>query len=258
LRDPIKLYAVTCGTVTGPFRGEEAGDIQLPVPCYLVDHPDGKALIDTGLHPSIRDDPHSRVGWVADILKLDLPEGHDVASRLGALGIDASELRYLVNTHLHFDHAGGNELIPETVELVVQRSEWAAGHDAQGIETNFYNPADFDQRRPLLEVEGEHDLFGDGSVICMPTPGHTPGHQSFRVRLDGGELVLCVDACYFADWMDSEQTPQYGFDKQLELESLRALRRLRDAGARMIYGHDPEQWATVPRAPMPIGQLQPA
>jgi len=174
---------------------------------------------------------------------------------LRAAGTDPAELRFLVNTHLHFDHAGGNELIPPSVELVVQRREWAAGHDAAEIEANVYNPADYDQKRQLRAVEGEHDLYGDGTVICFPTPGHTPGHQSLRLRLKGGELVLCADACYFSDWMDSEQTPPYGFDKRQELESLRTLRSLRGAGARVIFGHDPDQWATVPQAPSMVAEL---
>jgi N-acyl homoserine lactone hydrolase len=248
----VNLYAFTCGSVSGPFRGEDAGDVRLPVPCYLIDHPQGKTLIDSGLHPDVRRDPHERVGWVADVLALELPVGHDVAARLAQLGTDPGELRYLVNTHVHFDHAGGNGLVPPTVELVVQAREWAAANDPQGIAANFYNPDDYGQDRPIITVEGEHDLFGDGSVVLVPTYGHTPGHQSLRVRLDDGELVICADACYFSDWMDSEEMPPYGFDKEQELASLRKLRALRDDGTLMIFGHDPEQWATLPLAPAPL------
>jgi glyoxylase-like metal-dependent hydrolase (beta-lactamase superfamily II) len=250
----MKLYALECGHLTGPFRGEGGGDIRIPVPCYLFDHPRGKALVDTGLHPGMRDDPHARIGRVADLLRSELPDGADVASRLHALGTDPGELRYLVNTHMHFDHAGGNELIPEHVELVVQAREWAAANDSAGIEANHFNPADYGQPRPVREVDGEHDLYGDGSVVLLPTPGHTSGHQSLRVRVDDGELVLCADGCYFADWIDSEQTSPFGSDKEQEIESLRALRALRDGGARMIFGHDPEQWEALPKAPAALAE----
>jgi N-acyl homoserine lactone hydrolase len=182
-------------------------------------------------------------------MRCELPEGEDIGSRLQRIGIDPRSLRYLVNTHLHFDHAGGNELIPSEVELVVQGREWCAGHDDDEVKANVYNPADYEQPRSVLEVEGEHDLFGDGAVVLLPTPGHTPGHQSLRLRLDGADLVICADACYFAEWLDSEQTPPYGFDKRQEVESVRRLRALRDAGAAMLYGHDPDQWANVPQAP---------
>lgn len=251
----MRLEALTCGWVIGPFRGEQHGDVRLPVPCFVIHHPQGVTLVDSGLHPGMRDDPHARIGWVADILRFELGPSEDVLSRLRAAGVDPAELRFLVNTHLHFDHAGGNELIPTDVELVVQRREWQAGADPAEIESNHYNPEDYRQERQVRQVEGEHDLYGDGSVVLLPTPGHTPGHQSLRVRLDGGELVLCADACYFVDWMDSEETPPYGFDKQQELESLRKLRALRDGGAQVIYGHDPEQWGTLPQAPAPLGRL---
>ena len=245
----MKLFAFTCGSVTASFRGNEQSEVRVPVPSYLIEHDEGRVLVDTGSHPDVRDDPRGRIGWVADMMRIELPEGEDIGARLRAIGVEPSSLRYLVNTHLHFDHAGGNELIPDEVELVVQRREWQAGHDEREIAANVYNLADYDQPRPVLEVEGEHDLFGDGTVVLLPTPGHTPGHQSVRLRLDGGDLVLCADACYFADWMDSEETPPYGFDKGQEVESVRRLRALRDAGASLLYGHDPEQWARVPQAP---------
>jgi N-acyl homoserine lactone hydrolase len=249
----VKLYAFTCGSVRASFRGEGDGDIPVPVPCYLIEHEQGLVLVDTGMHPAVRDDPRERIGWVADLMRLDLPEGEDIAARLRSIGVDPGSLRYLVNTHLHFDHAGGNDLIPGNVELVIQRREWLAGHEARQIELNVYNPADYEQARPVLEVEGEHDLFGDGQIVLLPTPGHTPGHQSLRLKFGPAELVICADACYFADWLDTEQTPPYGFDKAAEIESLRRLRALRDAGAQMIFGHDPDQWATIPRAPEPVG-----
>jgi len=248
----MKLYAFTCGSVTAAFRGEEHGEVRVPVPSYLIEHEQGRVLVDTGLHPGVRDDPHARIGWVADRMRLELPAGEDIASRLSAIGVEPGSLRYLVNTHLHFDHAGGNELIPDEIELVVQAREWKAGHDEREIEANVYNPLDYGQPRPVLAVKGQHDLFGDGTVVLLPTPGHTPGHQSIRLRLDGADAVICADACYFSDWMDSEETPPYGFDKRQEVESVRRLRALRDAGAWMIYGHDADQWAAVPQAPRAV------
>jgi N-acyl homoserine lactone hydrolase len=248
----MRLYAFTCGSVTAPFRGEGHGEVSVPVPAYLIEHEQGRVLVDTGLHPAVRADARARIGWVADLMRLELPEGEDIGSRLRSIGVDPGSLRYLVNTHLHFDHAGGNELIPRDVELVLQAREWRAGHEVGEVEANVYNRLDYDQPRSVLAVEGEHDLFGDGTIVLLPTPGHTPGHQSLRLRLDGADVVICADACYFSDWLDSEETPTYGFDKQQEVESVRRLRALRDAGARMLFGHDPEQWETVPQAPSEV------
>jgi glyoxylase-like metal-dependent hydrolase (beta-lactamase superfamily II) len=254
----VKLYVFTCGTVTAPFRGGENNEIRVPVPCYLIEHEQGRVLVDTGMHPDVRQDPRGRIGWVADMMRLDLPEGEDVAARLQAIGVEPGSLRYLVNTHLHFDHAGGNELIPEEVELVIQRREWEAGHDDDEIKSNVYNPSDYDQAREVLAVDGEHDLFDDGKIVLLPTPGHTPGHQSLRLDLDGADVLICADACYFEDWLDSEEMPPYGFDKDQELASLRRVRALRDAGAWTIFGHDPAQWASLPLAPEPVAVPAPA
>jgi glyoxylase-like metal-dependent hydrolase (beta-lactamase superfamily II) len=95
----------------------------------------------------------------------------------------------------------------------------------------------------VREVEGEHDLFGDGEIVLVPTPGHTPGHQSILLS---GDTLLVGDACYFADWLDSELSPPYGYDKQQELRSLRTVRAMRDEGVRMVFGHDPRRWANLP------------
>ena len=101
-------------------------------------------------------------------------------------------------------------------------------------------------------MDGEHDVFGDGSVVCLPTHGHTPGHQSLRLRLDGGEVVLAADACYFCRTLRERRLPRYVHDREAMLASLDRLEALERGGAHIFFGHDPEFWQTVPQAPASI------
>ena len=87
----------------------------------------------------------------------------------------------------------------------------------------------------------------------MPTYGHTPGHQSLRVRLAGGDVVLCADACYLRRTLQALHLPAIVHDAAEMLASLHRLRALQQAGARIVYGHDPDFWATVPQAPAVMG-----
>jgi glyoxylase-like metal-dependent hydrolase (beta-lactamase superfamily II) len=98
----------------------------------------------------------------------------------------------------------------------------------------------------LRLVDGEHDVFGDGSVVCLPTHGHTPGHQSLRLRLNSGEIVLAADACYFCRTLRERRLPRYVPDREAMLASLDRLETLEKSGARIYFGHDPEFWRSVP------------
>ncbi len=250
----VRLRAFSCGWLTGPrglfLRGEE-GRLRVPVPCYLVEHPRGRLLFDSGLHPALREDPAARIGAASAIFRVELEAGETVAPRLEGLQVDPAGIDWLVNSHLHFDHAGGNALLPNA-RVLLQRAEWEAARDPDGIERNHYHPVDYDTGQEVVTVEGEHDVFGDGSVVCVPTPGHTPGHQSLRVRLDGGDVVLTGDACYLRRTLEELHLPEILHDEAAMLRSLHALRRLRDGGARIFYGHDPEFWAGVPQAPAAV------
>jgi glyoxylase-like metal-dependent hydrolase (beta-lactamase superfamily II) len=245
---------MTCGWLTGPTAGfleGEPGRLRVPVPCYLIDHPRGRVLFDSGLHPDAGRDPAARLGLAASVFAVEFAAGEDVAARLEALELDPGGVRFLVNSHLHFDHTGGNATIPNA-QVVVQRREWDAGRDPDQVRANYYDPRDYETGQDVLAVDGEHDLFGDGRVVCLPTHGHTPGHQSLRVRLDGGEVILSGDACYLRRTLEELHLPSIAHDREAMLESLHRLRRLRAAGARIFYGHDPEFWAGVPQAPAEV------
>ncbi len=252
---PLTLHAFTCGIITGPkghmMVGEE-GEITFPVPAYLIEHPKGRVLFDTGLHPALRHQPENRFGARrAAMFKLDFPDGAEVSARLEAIDRDPGKIDLIVASHLHFDHCGGFALVPNAT-LVVQRREWQAGQEAEAIERHGFFKIDFDLGHKLRLLDGEHDVFGDGSVVCLPTHGHTPGHQSLKLKLDSGDVVLTADCCYFCETLKQRRLPYMVHDREQFLASLDKLEALERGGARLYFGHDPEFWKTVPQAPAVI------
>lgn len=252
----VQVYAFTCGRLTGEFgrlmEGGE-GDITLPIPAFLIEHPKGRALFDTGLHPDCQRDPAVRLGpRLARLFGFDFRPGEEISARLAAIERDPAKIDLVINSHFHFDHVGGNALIPNAT-MIVQRREWEAGSDPDAAARLGFSPHDFDLGHKRRLVDGEYDVFGDGSVVCLPTYGHTPGHQSLRLRLDSGEVVLAADACYFCRSLRERRLPRHAFDRAAMLASLDRLEALERGGARVFFGHDPEFWDGVPQAPAVIG-----
>ena len=251
----LKLFALTCGHLTGDLgylmEGGE-GKVELPIPAYLIEHPKGTALFDTGMHRDCQRDPAGHVGQrAAGLFSFHFRPGEEISARLEAIDRGPARIDIIINSHFHFDHVGGNALVPNAV-MVVQRREWAAGMDPDIAAQRGFNRADFDLGHKVIQIDGEHDLFGDGSVVCLPTYGHTPGHQSLKVRLASGDVVLAADACYFCRTLRERRLPQRVFDREAMLASLEELARCEAAGARIFFGHDGEFWKTVPQAPMMI------
>ena len=250
----VQLFAFTCGHVTSDaerFLDGQSGKLTVPVPAYLIVHEQGRVLFDTGLNLAIRQDKARLLGPDAENWEIDFPQGADIASQLARLDIAPSGIRYVVNSHLHYDHCGGNAHFPNAT-LVVHAKEWRAAHRANTQAAGIYNPRDFEHMTTVREVDGELDLFGDGSVVVFPTPGHTPGHQSLRLKLPSGTVVLAADCCYLKQTLDASHLPRFAYNRDQMLASLGQLRALQSDGARIFFGHDPQFWKSVPQAPEPI------
>ncbi len=235
----VTLRAFTTGWLTtdraGLIEGGE-GDARIPVLSYLVEHPKGRVVFDTGLHPEVRTAAEQRLGGLAHLFATELPEGTALDERAAAL---TGRVDLVVCSHLHFDHCGGNALAGD-VPVLVQRDEWHAAHG--GDPNAGYLEVDYDTGQEVRLLDGEHDLFGDGLVTCLPTPGHTAGHQSLRVRTGDREVVLTGDACYFRETIETGRLPVFANDPEEQHRSLARLRALGSAGAHLVFGHDPEQF----------------
>lgn len=240
---------------TGRSRGDW---IWLPVPAFLVEHPGaGPLLVDTGLHPSVAIDAAQSFGSLAARFnEFRFEPAQAVAAHLRDRQVHPADVRVVVMTHLHTDHASGVSEFPDAT-FVVDRREWEGAARPRGTMRG-YRPAQFDHGFDWRAVDYEAgdvdsfatfgaslDLFGDGSVRLVATPGHTAGHQSLVLRLRGREALLCGDAAYTLRAISDETvTPLIMDDEHRWRRSLREIRRFveRTPGVVVIPGHDPDTW----------------
>jgi len=237
------LFGCVCGQFHSPGAGlgMSAERVAVPVPFYVIEHADGVALFDCGLHADVGNaDDAYRQRLQSQDLDVTFGPQDTVTSHLERLDIDPGRVRYVVLSHLHFDHAGGLHQVPNAT-LLVQRAEWAAGFDDDMARRYFLPRRYFDLGHQVRLVDGEHDLFGDGAVTCLPSPGHTPGHQSLRVRSAAGDHILVSDACYNSGVVETRDFPAYS-DQAAMNRSLDNLLARREADTVMVFGHDPAQW----------------
>jgi glyoxylase-like metal-dependent hydrolase (beta-lactamase superfamily II) len=251
----VELYAYTCGLLTIPqaFLLEDThGRITVPIPSYLIVHPRGRVLFDSGLNLRTQTDPEGYAG--AESLRyttFHFQPGEEIAARLATLALAPESITHVVNSHLHYDHAGGNAQAPDA-EVIVQRREWEHAMALPDDDPAYRKP-DFDTGQRIRLLDGEHDLFGDGAVVCLPTYGHTPGHQSLRVRTAQGEFLLCGDACYMRRSLEQLHLPGVRADRAATLAVLERFRTMQAHGTRIMFGHDPEFWQVVPQGPAQLG-----
>lgn len=220
--------------------------VHIPVPGYLVELDSGElALIDTGMSRLHIEDPERT--WRGHDLEDKLipvmrPEDN-LALRLAEMDITPQDVRYVINTHLHFDHAGNNDLLSKAT-FFVQREHYEFAKDNPMFPNQYWN-------LPALKYElldGATTLFP--GVETIPTPGHAPGHQSVLLRLgEGGNVVVCGDAVYCQENFDYDSWGGQA-DPGMARESAHVLLQVgQKEGATLLYGHDGKQRLRLQYAP---------
>jgi glyoxylase-like metal-dependent hydrolase (beta-lactamase superfamily II) len=229
----------------------------VPVPYYLIDHPKGKILFDTGNAREVATDthdPHKHWGAIADVYVPDMPqEEYVVESLKKKVNVDPSEIKYVIMSHLHLDHAGGVGEFPNAT-YIVQQDELRWAYTPQFYQKLAYIRPDFDKPVKWFLLHGyeddNFDIFNDGSLVIWFTPGHTPGHQNLVLKLKQGTMVLTGDSCYNMEILNENLLPGLGWNSELTVRSIQKLRWARDfLGYSIITGHDPDTFKTLKKAP---------
>lgn len=245
--------------------GVGAPRIDVPVIAFALEHPTGgTVLVDTGFDRAVAAGPPAErarnLGRVGRVLArtVEMSPEQAVAAQLRAAGTDPADVRLVVMTHLHFDHASALRDFPNATVLAGApewdaaraRNAWLHGYVAAQLDPrpdyrllDFTSPA----ARPLGPFDRTLDLFGDGTITLVSTPGHTHGHLSLIVRLGGREALLTGDAAYTVQTLRGDARPWHAEDRRAFEDSLLRLRRwdIEHPDALVIVGHDMEAWSQL-------------
>ena len=228
---------------------EKQRDVTIPVNMWVIDHPKGLVLFDTGNNVAISDG-NCKKYWPAmcDLLKPSQKRDDVIDMQLKKLGYSTDQVKAVVTSHAHLDHIGNIKLFPNALHVIQKKELYQAWwpEKFQGRTGGAFVMGDFDgpaREFNYLELEGDYDLFGDGSVVVLSTPGHTLGHQSVKVRLASGQtLLMAQDAIWFKENLE-------GFPAGLNYSvkdynaSIQRLKMIRDLeNGQLFFGHDADQF----------------
>lgn len=220
-------------------RGET---IELPVSCVLMRHAQGNVLFDTGCHPSVATDGEARWGSMARAMAPIMSADDNVISQLSCLGLSPDDIDVVICSHFHPDHCGCNIFFRKAT-IIVHAAELAAAKAENAIASG-YLPVEWDCPMPIDVFDEQKDLFGDGHITLIPLPGHTPGLTGVLAALDrDGSFLLTSDAVALRANLEAEATPKNTWSIEHHLKSLAEIRKIEASGARIVFGHDDEQWA---------------
>ena len=249
----MKLYLLTCGSIRmkkGVFTpGQDADQtLDIPLPVFLIRHPAGNVLFDTGIRRDTAEAPLEHWGGMAKAFRPSLPPEQHVICQLASLGVSPADIRYVIISHLHMDHAGNNRFFPNA-QFIVRKEEMCDAAKPENEGKGYY----FSDWRHDLDyriISKNLDLFGDGRVCLEHLPGHTPGLQIAVLDLPvSGKIVLASDAAALLENLNQGIVARNIFQVQPYLHSLHRLQELQNAGALIICGHDPQQWTSLKLAP---------
>jgi N-acyl homoserine lactone hydrolase len=233
-----RLYVLNCGEgVAGDISRWSPGvnvgkSMDFVDNCYLIKHAQGWFLWDTGVADAIAAMPNGQPSPDPRATSWRRPK--TLASQLEQIGVKPSDIKWIAVSHTHPDHTGNLEMFPQAM-LMVQKAEyeWPGANNAPR----------FKPEHPATKLDGDRDVFGDGSVTILSTPGHTPGHQSLLVKLPKtGAVLLSGDAVHFKDNWDNKRAPENNFNRETTVASMQRMADLlAKEKAQLWINHDKAQ-----------------
>ena len=229
-----RLYVMHCGQgeTADLSRWSPGINIRKPLefvtPCFLVRHAKGYLLWELGIGDALAKIPEGRPGPIHWRLQRTL------ASQLEEIGLKPADIAFIAASHTHNDHIGNVGLFPQAM-LLAPKGEYQWPMPKGGPR---FNPA-----HPVTQIEGDHDVFGDGSAVLLATPGHTPGHQSLLLRLKNtGPILFTGDAVHFRENWDFRRVPSFNTSSEQSLASMERIAAIvASTKAQLWIHHDKAQ-----------------
>jgi glyoxylase-like metal-dependent hydrolase (beta-lactamase superfamily II) len=240
-----RMYVLDCGHLIAKDQsrwtpGANAGQPrELSNNCYLFQHERGVLLWETGVPDSVAGQkdgvtsPNGAVVWFRN---------KTLSGQLERLGVKPDDITYVAMSHTHGDHVGNARSFAKS-KILLQKPEYEFALNT--------NPRPFDDAQNVEMLSGDRDVFGDGSLTIISTPGHTPGHQSLLARLPKtGALLLTGDLVHFQYMWDNKVVPPFNFSKEQSLASIeRVAKLLAEHKAQLWIGHDKDAMSKIEQAP---------
>ncbi len=254
-----QLYVFSSGSLGGFAKAALQAGAQgtldwVPVSFYVYKHPKGNVMFDCGNNDKTIADAAGWWGPLAKGFGLKMTKDDAIPAQLAKIGLKTSDIKYVVVGHLHLDHGGNIGQFPNAT-LIVQDLEVQAAVSPDIGFSVYYIPGDFAdmKNQNVLKLNGDLDLFGDGSFRIFNAPGHTKGSQFAVARLPKtGSVIMTSDVVYLKENLDKNLIPGVpGVSNPIDAyKSYQHIRLIRDTeNAKIFYGHDPEVFKATKVAP---------
>ena len=246
----IKLYVlyageITCRDVSQLNDGSsDTGEIILANPIFLIHHPKGWVMWDSGLSDDLVSQKEGTDAWI-----FHLSMSKTVISQLEAVGVQPNDVDYFAFSHIHNDHTGNANYF-KSAKLIMQEKEYDIAFNPNKRPFNYDDYKELENSE-VIKLNGDFDLFGDGTVQFIATPGHTPGHQSLLLKLKNtGSVILSGDIAYYEENYQNKGIPTFNSSKEESLASIERIKQLVESeNAQLWIQHDKERFETLKICP---------
>jgi N-acyl homoserine lactone hydrolase len=249
----VRLYALDCGHAsfkdmgmfsdTGEYDGQPG---EIADPCFVIRHPKGVLLWDTGLG-----DKFAATKEGVDVLPgIHVSVSITLIDQLHSLALTPKDVSYMAFSHFHFDHTGNANEFADAV-WILNKTELAAAISTappSGVVAETFSGY---RTAKTQMIEGDYDVFGDGTVRILRAPGHTPGHQVLELKLQkSGTVILSGDLYHSRANREFMRVPVVNVNRADTLASMGRIEKIvKNTKARLIVQHDPQDFQALPKFP---------